>query len=105
MRWSRNKTKKYTKEFSERKIILYGFGIEGKKFEDLYKDRIEYIIDNKQNAEGVITFDEFVRTSIDVLNNTDEWMCVIAAPNYYDSLYEQIKGYIPELLVISYTEV
>lgn len=105
VRWSRNKTKKYTKEFSERKIILYGFGIEGKKFEDLYKDRIEYIIDNKQNAEGVITFDEFVRTSIDVLNNTDEWMCVIAAPNYYDSLYEQIKGYIPELLVISYTEV
>ena len=105
IRWSRNAVKKYKHEFDEKRIILYGFGFEGKKFYKSHKDRIEFIIDNNQKEENIMTFDEFVQKTGDLISNQEEWICVIAAFNYYESLYHQVKEVYPDMMVIPVSEI
>ena len=105
MRWSRTSVKRYEQEIQNKKIILYGFGVEGKKFYDKHKEHIRFVIDNKQKEDMVITFDEFQKRGIDVIEDTNDWVGVIAAPNYYEALYTQLRACIPGLLILSYAEV
>lgn len=105
VRWSRNLVKKYEKEFNEKRILLYGYGIEGTKFYKKYKDRIEFIIDNNRKAENIMTFEEFVRRTSNTICNENEWICVIASPNYYDDLYMQVRNQYPNMMIIPYWEV
>ena len=105
VRWSRNAVRKYENEMKNRKIILYGFGIEGKKFYARHREKISIIIDNNQKTEKNITFEEFKKRYTDIVENSDEWIAVIAAPNYYDYLYQQLRNYLPELLIVPFSEV
>lgn len=103
--WSRNSVKKYAEEFKKKRIILYGYGIEGEKFCRKFHDRIEYIIDNMKQGNGIVSFDEFKTIAKEQIKNAKDWMCVIAAPNYYDEIYYQVKKIFPDMLLVSSSEI
>lgn len=100
--WSRNPVKKYQSEIANRRIILYGYGIIGKKFCVKYSDRIAYIIDNFVQGEEIWNFNRFCDNCYNL--DMKDYVWVIASSNYYEELYEQIKKYFDNAFIISYRE-
>lgn len=105
IRWKRNSDKLYLKEFEDRKIILYGFGVEGKKFYKKYKEKIGFVIDNNEKLEVAISFEEFTKHAEEIQRRSNEWLGVIAAPNYYDELYYQLKTLVESLTIVPYHQI
>lgn len=100
--WSRNPIKKYANEIANKKIILYGYGLMGKEFHGKYADRVEYIIDNYVEGEGIWDFCNFYEIHANLKMNDYVW--VIASPNHYEELYSQVRKFYKEAFVISYKE-
>lgn len=100
--WSRNPIKKYASETINKKIILYGYGVAGKEFHNKYTDRVKYIIDNFVEGEGIWNFSNFYERHTDL--NMKDYVWIIAAPNYYEELYGQVKKNYKDAFVISYKE-
>lgn len=96
--WSREPLSKYEQEKLNKKIILYGYGITGRKFQERYFDKIEYIIDNFVKDDEVWKFNDFYvgHMGMDMKN----YIWVIASPNYYEKLYTQIRKCYRDVLVI-----
>ena len=100
--WIRQSVKKYVQETNGRRIVMYGYGIIGKEFYRKYYDRIDYIIDNFVEEEGVWRFDSFCEQheSLDL----EKFIWVIASSNHYEEFYEQIKECYHNAFVISYKD-
>lgn len=101
--WSRKPVGRYDIEYKTRKIILYGYGVEGKKFYKKHKEHIAFIIDNYSLEENVIKYVDFIKSHENLIS--DEYLWVIASPNHYEELYNHIKQEYADALVISYSEL
>lgn len=95
--WKREKLVVYDDIFKNKKLILYGYGILGKGFERKYGGNIVHIVDNHSNNKHVLSFNEFNK-KYPKLDEDYAW--VIAAPNYYDELYAQVKKKYPDVLTV-----
>lgn len=96
--WSRSRTSKYEEILQQSEIILFGYGVVGKKFLSAHKENVRYVVDNFAKEEGIYTFKEFCE-KYPKLDNDYVW--VIASPNYFSELYWQVKNCYPEMLIIN----
>lgn len=95
--WSRSRTSKYESVLRQSKIILFGYGVVGKRFLFVYKENVKYIIDNFAEAEEIYKFKEFCENHP---NLDDDYVWVIASPNHFSELYGQVKKSYPEMIII-----
>ena len=101
--WSRKSVSKYKDVSETRKMILYGYGIEGKRFYRKHKDHISFVIDNFDKSDCVVDFATF-RNEHEVMNS-EEFLWVIASPNHFDELYNDVRSYYKDALVVSYSDI
>lgn len=85
--WSRESKNKYMEYYINYKIILVGYGKEGKKFYESYKDNIIEIIDNS-GIEGTKTLADFYRKNKSIDEDT---IFVIGTLKYFDELYDSVR--------------
>lgn len=97
--WKRKECFKYSGLYECSQIILFGYGLIGKRFEEKYRKQIAYIVDNRVKEEKVYTFSEFLK-SVPLKLEADTFIWVIASPNYYEELYHQVKKEFPEMMVV-----
>ena len=81
-----------------KKIIIVGFGMEGKRFYSKYKDEVIAVIDNYSKCKEVVTFREFVKYKKKL--NEDE-VFVICSTKYFNELYNMIRTRYLDCLVLS----
>lgn len=97
--WSRKPVKKYEKEYASKKIILYGYGVTGKAFEEKHASKIAYIIDNYVNDDKVMNFEQFQQMFL--TDDIEQYMWVIASLNHGAEIASQIRRYYSNMLIIS----
>lgn len=96
--WSRKRCLRYGEVISNSKIILYGYGVVGKRFYEKHKENIEYIVDNFSKKAGVYTFKEFYKKYPRL---EKEYIWVIASPNYFSEIYWEVKKAYPDTMIIT----
>lgn len=82
----------------EKKLIVVGFGVEGKEFFYKHEKSVIAVIDNFSKNESVVTFDEFVKKKT-VLNKDEVF--VICSTKYYEELYHMVRGKYPDSVILS----
>lgn len=102
VKWSRVQTSGYGEIARKSKIILFGYGIAGKRFLSLYRENVKYIVDNFAKDEGVYTFKEFQEKYPEL---EDDYIWVIASPRYFSELYWQVKDHYPQMLIIDESRI
>ncbi|TCL58126.1 coenzyme F420-reducing hydrogenase beta subunit [Kineothrix alysoides] len=95
--WSRERCSKYKDLLDNSKIVLYGYGVLGKKFWEKHKEKIEYVVDNFSEKDGIYTFENFYKKYPELGEN---YIWVIAAPNYFSEIYWQIRKSYSEIMII-----
>lgn len=101
--WSRTPVKRYDNDIKNKKMILYGYGVVGKKFYLDNKDKIAYVVDNYVKEDNVLTFTDFIKQFSEL--NRDEYMWVIASLNHYDEFYNQIRLNYRDMLIVSVADL
>lgn len=96
--WSEHSNMKGETLTFEKKMIIVGFGVEGKAFYSKHEKSVVAIIDNYSKNESVITFNEFVEHK-KVLNEDEVF--VICSMKYYDELYTMLRKKYPDALIVS----
>lgn len=82
----------------EKKLIIVGFGAEGKAFYSKHRNNVNAIIDNHSNDESVVSFKEFVNEK-NILDENDVF--VICSTRYFDELYQMVRHKYPNTMIIS----
>ena len=81
-----------------KKIIIVGFGVDGKNFLSRHGKNVIAIIDNYSKSADVVTFKEFVKKNKTL--NQDE-VFVICSTKYYDELYSMVRKEYLDSVIIS----
>jgi coenzyme F420-reducing hydrogenase beta subunit/acetyltransferase-like isoleucine patch superfamily enzyme len=96
--WSeRANMKEETLAFGK-KIIVVGFGAEGKEFFDKYEKSVIAIIDNFAKNELVVTFDVFAKEN-EFINSNEVF--VICSTKYFDELYSMVRKKYPDAMILA----
>lgn len=96
--WKRERPTAGSSKFEGYKLILFGYGVKGKEFARKYGDRIAYIVDNHVKDENVISFKEFTKKHPQL---GEEYLWVIASPNYFEEMYRQVEKKYPDAGIVS----
>ena len=86
--WSEKSNAKYEVYIKDKKIIMVGYGKEGKEFYKKYKDQIIQIIDNSSQDKKTITFKNFLQQNIMI---ESDMIFVICSSKFFDELYFMVR--------------
>lgn len=100
--WSDKANNKYQEVLKNKKIVMVGFGREGKVFYERYKEKIEYIIDNGSSDERTIKFKDFVKKK-DYLD--EKFVFVITSSKFYEELYLMVRKQYEDAFIISGSDI
>ena len=81
-----------------KKMIIVGFGAEGKAFYCKHEESVITIVDNHCKNESVVTFKELVEQKETL--NEDE-IFVICSTKYFDELYSMVRKEYPNAVIVS----
>lgn len=96
--WSERSNMKGEILVRDKKLILVGFGKEGKAFFSKNKKQVEAIIDNHSNSQLTVSFKEFIKEKKFI--DQDEAF-VICSSKYFDELYQMVRERYPDALIVS----
>lgn len=96
--WSERVNLKGETLVRNKKIIIVGFGVEGKEFYSKTQNTVIDIIDNYSNSEKTISFDNFKKKKTSI--GEDEAF-VICSSKYFDELYQMVRDEYPEALIVA----
>lgn len=96
--WSERSNMKEETLAYGKKVIIVGFGTEGKAFYCKHEKNVIAIVDNHLKNESVVTFKEFVEQK-EVLSEDEVF--VICSTKYFDELYSMVRKKYPEAVIIA----
>lgn len=96
--WSERSNLKGETIVSDKKLIIVGYGAEGKEFCLKTKNSIYSIIDNHSNDEKTCTFAEFSKNHECI---SIDYAFVICSSKYFDELYQMVRSRYPEALIVA----
>ncbi len=100
--WSRKGVYPFAEELCTKKYNLFGYGIEGKKFYERYSANIDHVIDNYVADDICLTLEEYYKRFPEEEN---DHLWVIASPNHYNEIFNQIRGRYLRASIVSYLDV
>lgn len=96
--WSERPNIKGETIIGDKKLIVVGYGAEGKDFVSRTKKQVIAIIDNRSKDTNVVSFDAFTDRNKEI---ADDEAFVICSTKYFDELYEMVRKRFPDALIVA----